>query len=428
MFKQRTQINEFIDRLKEDVGMDRFLQHVGSTQANGDRWTCPVCKLGDYVVSSSGKWGRCFHASCDATGDMFALSIRLGLSGVSNFNEAVEYIIKEFSTEGVMREWEYLHGIDDTTRKSMARVEDVFAEFYEEIAKDLDDPRVVAYCEGRGLPMPMIKRYNGGFASDAAITRFKERYESGTDFYNTTGLYIDNLRNRLVFAIKDGEGRVISFAARHLSDQENAPVRDFKGKFIKCNSKGHGVHDAYIEEYCPTSYKTKTVVLVEGVFDAIRVQLTYNSPKVHVIPIIGIDVPKELMRRLAKKREVVLFLDTDRGGIEGIRRVFSRNDYGINFTVATIDGGGDPDDATSEKIKEALESRVPIREFLVKYYTDLITRESEVVLDTVYDTMEKFDISVDKELDKLYRQDAQAYMRIMSDALKRVEGKILKAK
>ncbi len=101
-----------------------------------------------------------------------------------------------------------------------------------------------------------------------------------------------------------------------------------------------------------------TIILVEGRADVLNLlKHGYRN----VIAIGGATIPASLRELCRKKKEVILFVDGDRGGELIARNVLNILD--IDF-VARAPPGREVEELTGKEIARALQNKVPVQEFL----------------------------------------------------------------
>ena len=105
-----------------------------------------------------------------------------------------------------------------------------------------------------------------------------------------------------------------------------------------------------------------TVVLVEGVFDAL---VTPNA-----VPLLGKEIGDNILRKLVQNRsEVVLMLDGDKEGHKATRKLLQKlQGFGLSVRVVTLDGS-DPSSIGREKVKELLAKALPAHSLDFVFYT-----------------------------------------------------------
>lgn len=125
----------------------------------------------------------------------------------------------------------------------------------------------------------------------------------------------DRFRNRLMFPIHDGQGRIIGFGGRTLGDDDAKYVNNSDSPLYHKSSVLYGLHRAM-----KSMREKNRVVLVEGYFDVLachRVGIT------EAVAACGTALTEEHVKLLKRYVErVVLCLDQDRAGRDAAERAF----------------------------------------------------------------------------------------------------------
>ena len=125
----------------------------------------------------------------------------------------------------------------------------------------------------------------------------------------------DREENRLMFPIRDGEGRLVNIRGRYLGDAEKDGVLRYREYSelspSRRSAKKFGVWygDSLSQE------PNKATILMEGEIDLIRFKQVF--PRANVKAAIGASIPKEQLKSLVEKlpaKGLVLFFDADLAG------------------------------------------------------------------------------------------------------------------
>lgn len=246
-----------------------------------------------------------------------------------------------------------------------------------------EHPHVTAYLEDRGVTQMTMKKWRIGFAPDewrALRARLQQagfsdelilksglikRTDSGKEPY-------DVFRNRVMFPIADPSGRVVAFSGRTLSRDENTP------KYVNSPETELYQKSEILFGYDKAKHGIRSMdfsLVVEGQFDLV---LAHQVGYTNTVAISGTALTKHhlgLIERLSKR--VVLALDSDRAGINSIKRGAQLMiEHGMDTKVAVIPEGKDPADLVHEDpklLKEAIGKGVHVVEFL----TTVIKKEAK---------------------------------------------------
>jgi len=200
-------------------------------------------------------------------------------------------------------------------------------ELYNQITARKLDPYSIRVCEE--------------YCLSRNITR--EDIDTYNMFYIDHGyIGVSEFKERLVIPIKDETGRVVSVEGRDVTRKETK----YKCIYPKGSKIGNTIFN-----YNNLDPK-KLIIFVEGVMDVLAVQKAI--PHVQVSTYFGIELSATQKNIIKEFEEVILLLDSDDGGKRGII-LFDKN-YGKDFHLAFLKDG-DPDDATEDEIREAIENK-----------------------------------------------------------------------
>jgi DNA primase len=226
-----------------------------------------------------------------------------------------------------------------------------------------------AYLESRGLPEAQWARFNLGFAP-AGRTALKDHLiakgalpadliaagllvapEDGSSPY-------DRFRDRIMFPIADGRGRVVSFGGRAMDPQArakylNGPDTDLFDK----SAVLYGLPEA--RRLLHAGGEGAALVVVEGYMDVIACQ----RAGVAAVAPMGTSLTEPQMEALWRLHpEPTLCFDSDRAGRQAASRAMDRALIrlapGRSFRFATVEGGKDPDDILREQGEAALKAQL----------------------------------------------------------------------
>ncbi len=176
----------------------------------------------------------------------------------------------------------------------------------------------------------------------------------------------DRFRDRVMFPIRDVQGRTVGFGGRILP---SSPFADRAPKYYNSSetplfSKSEQLYG--IDHARQAATKSGYLAIVEGYTDVL---MAHQCGIAHVVATMGTALNARhvgQLRRLAQR--VVLVFDADAGGDTGVDRaieVFVSND--IDLRIAGLPAGLDPCDLLSaqgpEPFRQALEQAVEVLEF-----------------------------------------------------------------
>ena len=335
-------INQIRDRtdIVEVVG-----QHVSLTRAGQNlKGLCPFHqeKSPSFTVSPSRQIFHCF--GCGAGGNVFTFLTRI--TGAS-FPETVQELGRKVGIE--VKEAASQAGPQAAQTVRIEQVNKAAAEWFR---KNLSDDRVGSeareYLSSRGMLPSTIERFGIGLApaewdglskslakqgvtqSEAASAGLIIARDSGSGFY-------DRFRSRVMFTITDLRKRVVGFGGRILGEGTPKYLNSPDTALFK---KGQTLFALDVAREAMT--RTKTVIVVEGYFDAIAL---HQAGLAHTVATLGTALTTDhiqVLRRFVSK--VVLLFDPDAAGVRAaLRGLDLFVNSGLGVKVVTLPAGEDPD-------------------------------------------------------------------------------------
>jgi DNA primase len=226
-----------------------------------------------------------------------------------------------------------------------------------------------AYLEKRGLGEPEWTRFRIGYApvertrlKDYLVAKGatpKELVETGLLIApEDKGAPYDRFRERVIFPIADGRGRVISFGGRALNP--DAKAKYLNGPDTSLFNKGHtlyGLHEA--RRLLHAAGEGAPLVVVEGYMDVIACQ----RAEIAAVASQGTALTEEQMAMLWRLHpEPTLCFDADNAGRRAASRAIDRAlpllQPGRSFRFAALSGGKDADDVLREQGAGALKAQL----------------------------------------------------------------------
>jgi len=214
----------------------------------------------------------------------------------------------------------------------------------------------LAYLRKRGLDDAAIREWGIGYSPDsfdttllAGMKQFGDAKlldECGITRVNENDRRFDFFRHRIMFPIRDRQGRVVAFGARKLRED------DMGGKYI--NSPATPIYDKgkvlYGLDRLPRSSfnrarnaQSRIVLVVEGYMDAIA---CHRAGVDCAVAPCGTAITPEQLRTLSPyANRLVLLMDGDAAGQASMERVAAEVvAQGLNVLAAQLPEGKDPDE------------------------------------------------------------------------------------
>ncbi len=335
-------INQIRDRIDiaEIVG-----QHVSLTRAGQNlKGLCPFHqeKSPSFTVSPSRQIFHCF--GCGAGGNVFTFLTRM--TGAS-FPETVRELGRKVGIE-----------VQDTAvpagpqAAQAGRIEQLNRAVSDWFRQNLQDERLGEeareYLKGRGILPTTIEQFGIGVAPAEWDGLLKVLLRQGFQQADLTaaGLviardngsgYYDRFRARVMFTITDLRKRIVGFGGRVLGEGTPKYLNSPDTPLFK---KGQTLFALDLARESVT--RTKTVVIVEGYFDAVAL---HQAGLTNTVATLGTALTPEhiqVLRRFASK--VVLLFDPDPAGVRAaLRGLDLFVNSGLGVKVVTLPAGDDPD-------------------------------------------------------------------------------------
>lgn len=240
-----------------------------------------------------------------------------------------------------------------------------------------ENPDVIAYLKRRGIDGETAARFGLGFAPEswnAVLERLgsdqkaiDKLIRAGLAAQNDTGRTYDRFRNRVMFPIRDGRGRVIGFGGRLIEAGEPKYLNSPDTPLFDKSRTLYGIYEARSEPGRP-----ERLIVVEGYIDVIALVQHELGPAVATM---GTAATADNMRQLTRLTDRVVFcFDGDRAGRDAAWRAleailpFGGGKVRIEFVL--LPEGEDPDSLVRSQGAEAFEALLakatPLSSFLIE--------------------------------------------------------------
>jgi len=374
----QTFIDELIARadIVEVIGLRVQLKKAGREY----KACCPFHneKTASFWVSPDKQFYHCFGCGVHGTVIRFLME-----HDHLSFPEAIEELAGRLGLE-VPQEGP-LSGtprrVDEPLYELMGRVAQLYAD---SLARD---ERARAYVSRRGLDPQTLESFGIGYApnswnevlrrcgagedarralSDLGLIVERERAQG-----HTTERYYDRFRDRIMFPIRDGRGRVIAFGGRILDQGEPKYLNSPETLLFH---KGRELYGLY--ETRRSRSNLKRLLIVEGYMDAVRL---HQAGINYAVATLGTATTPEHLKRIFRiVSEVVFAFDGDRAGRAAAWRALQnalpeiREGREIRFLF--LPEGHDPDtlvgEEGAERFEKRLESTLPLSDYLMRELTE----------------------------------------------------------
>ncbi len=216
------------------------------------------------------------------------------------------------------------------------------------------------YLSERGFDAESVKRFQIGFAPEGwdTIAASPIARKLTPEVLALAGLikprnqgegYYDTFRNRLMFPIRDDQGRVIAFGGRVMPGSED-PAKYLNSPETPLFSKGRSVFGLDLARQ--KIVETRTVAVVEGYTDVV---MAHQFGATNVVSILGTAMTEQhvtILRRFADR--IVLLFDADTAGDTAVNRAVELFlTQPVEIGIAAMPDGVDPDEFLLEQGTEA---------------------------------------------------------------------------
>jgi DNA primase len=325
-----------------------------------------------HVSAERGTW-HCF--GCGLGGDGFSFIEKI--EGV-DFKGALKILAEK---AGVTIEYTQGTNREDVSKKErLHALMNQAAEWY--AGKLLGSP-AEAYAKQRGLTDETVAAWRLGYAPDAWRALLEAMSAQGfsieellaaglvKEAEGKPGTYYDRFRNRLLFPIRDGVGRVVAFTGRTLAVDEQAKYLNSPETELYHKSEILFGMDAAKDAIRTRGF----TMLVEGQMDVL---LAHQAGFKNAVALSGTALSERhlgLMKRYSEN--LMLVLDADPAGLTATARSAALAlKAGLRVKAARLPKGKDPADLINEDPKE-FSTRVaaakPIVEFFLAELAELET-------------------------------------------------------
>ena len=368
-----------LEEIRSRVDMVEMVGQFVNLKRAGENWKglCPFHteKTPSFTVHPKKGIFHCF--GCGAGGDAFGFLMRQDRLA---FPEAVRLLAQRAGVElPSERRPEAADGKIEALRQIMARA----AEFYAEALWAPGGDKARRYLEGRGVDPEVARRFGLGYAPEGwdhllAFMRGQSVAEEGLaqaglvlPRQTGSGFY-DRFRGRLLFTIRDGQGRVVAFGGRALGPEEpkylNSPETPLyvKGQILYALDLAKGA-----------MRERNRAIVVEGYLDCLMAHQHGFTETVAALGTAFTQAQLALLQRSAD--EIVAVFDADAAGQKAAARIdelmsgpadlrslgwsmartggFERAGH-FPVKVAVLPPGHDPDSLLRSQGAEAFRSRV----------------------------------------------------------------------
>lgn len=390
--------SQILDEIRSRVDMVELVGQSVNLKHAGENWKglCPFHteKTPSFTVNPKRGIFHCF--GCGVGGDAFGFLMRQDRLA---FPEAVRALAQRAGVELPTQRSPEADGKLESLRKIMA----LAAQFYTDALWAKEGAKARAYVESRGLDLEVARRFGLGYAPDGWNALLGHMAKEGVTEaelvsaglvlprQNASGFY-DRFRGRLLFPIRDLQGRVVGFGGRGMAGEEpkylNSPETPLyvKGQML------------YALDVAREGMRQKNrAIVVEGYLDCLMAHQHGFTETVAALGTAFTAAQLGLLRRYA--REVVSVFDADAAGQKATSRLeemltdvmdlrnlgwsvartgsFEKDNY-FPIKVAVLPEGHDPDSLLRAEGASALASRLDAARSILDFVLERALGEEDL--------------------------------------------------
>ena len=378
-----------IDDIRAAVDIVDLVSRFVNLRKAGSHWKglCPFHaeKTPSFTVNPQKGIFHCF--GCGVGGDAFGFVMR---QDRLSFPEAVRALAK---SAGIALPEERGAQSGDSGREELLRVMDLAGRFYADTLWKAAGERARAYLGERGIDTGIARHFGLGYAPEGweSLLAVMKTEKVPEEALIATGLAVarenragayDRFRGRLLFPIRDLQGRVVAFGGRGFGDEQPKYLNSPETPLY---TKGNLLYAADLAR--PAIQSQNRALLVEGYVDCIMAHQHGFTGTVAALGTAFTPAQLALLRRYCD--EVVTFFDADAAGQKAAARAeelleptgrgmaWAVNRSGafegagaLRVKVALLPAGHDPDTFLRTVGREAFTERIAAARSILSYSLD----------------------------------------------------------
>jgi DNA primase len=385
-----------LDDIRTAVDVVDLVSRYVNLRKAGASWKglCPFHaeKTPSFTVNPRKGVFHCF--GCGVGGDAFGFLMR---QDKLSFPEAVRALAKQ---AGIALPEDRGGTPADGGREELFRVMELAARFYSEHLWKPEGERARLYLASRGIDTEVAKRFGLGVAPEGwdTLLNFMRGEKVSEEALVATGLAVqrenrsgvyDRFRGRLLFTIRDLQGRVVAFGGRAFGDESPKYLNSPETPLY---TKGNLLYGADLAR--PAIQTKSRALLVEGYVDCLMAHQHGFGETVAALGTAFTPAQLSLLKRYCD--DAVLFFDADAAGRKAAERAeelleptgsgiaWAVNRSGafegggaLRLRVALLPAGDDPDTFLRAQGAAAFEARITAARSLLAYALDRALADPE---------------------------------------------------
>jgi DNA primase len=348
-----------LEQIKARIPLSEVVSDYVTLSARGGRlWgLCPFHEEKTPSFSVVDEQGFYYCFSCKKGGSMF--DFLMEIEKVS-FVESVKMLARRANIE-LADETEEDRGKRDLKETLFELHDKIAGSFHYLLVNSRQAEQARAYLRERNVSEEMWERFNLGYApSDGQwLYAFLRKHHYSDELLKQSGLFSQNnprfplFRDRLMFPIRNWQGKTVAFGGRDLSNTSKAKYINTPETMIY--SKKHNLFGLY--ESLETIKKTQKAILCEGNFDVVAL---HQSGFTNAMAPLGTSFTEDqgkLLRRYCTS--VQILFDSDRAGRSAAQKALViAQDLGMENSVLMLKSAKDASELVQEKGEEALQNEL----------------------------------------------------------------------
>ncbi|MCQ1287242.1 DNA primase [Staphylococcus aureus] len=339
-----------INEIKDKTGILDLVSEYVKLEKRGRNYIglCPFHdeKTPSFTVSEDKQICHCF--GCKKGGNVFQFTQEIkDISFVEAVKELGDRVNVAVDIEATQSNSNVQIASDDL---QMIEMHELIQEFYYyALTKTVEGEQALTYLQERGFTDALIKERGIGFAPDSShfCHDFLQKkgydielaYEAGLLSRNEENFsYYDRFRNRIMFPLKNAQGRIVGYSGRTYTGQEpkylNSPETPiFQKRKLLYN----------LDKARKSIRKLDEIVLLEGFMDVIK---SDTAGLKNVVATMGTQLSDEHITFIRKlTSNITLMFDGDFAGSEATLKTGQNLlQQGLNVFVIQLPSGMDPDE------------------------------------------------------------------------------------
>jgi DNA primase len=379
-----------LDQIRTGLDLVELIGRFVNLKPAGANWKglCPFHgeKTPSFNVNPRKGIFKCF--GCGVGGDAFVFLMR---QDKLTFPEAVRELARR---TGVALPEDHTSAADSSGREDLFRAMDHAAQIYADALARPEGARAREYLDRRGVDPELARRFGLGLAPEGwefLLGAMKAAAHIGDDVLVAAGLAVprqsghgvyDRFRGRLIFPIRDLQGRVVALGGRALGDEQPKYLNSPETPIY---AKGNLLYAADLAREAMLG--KGRALLVEGYVDCLMAHQYGFTETVAALGTAFTAAQLALVRRFCG--EVITFFDADAAGQKAAERAEELLEptvggatWGINRSgafdrgtpfrvrVALLEAGHDPDTFLRAHGADAFAARLASARSILSYALD----------------------------------------------------------